>query len=708
VGLQPILVLTDHQSLEAWTREVLDTPSGPVGRRARWHQIFSKYDLTVGYIPGKENTIADILSRWAYPASQAFRDISRHGSAQDKEDMQQIIKEEKDAEAQCMWIKVRNQPNYRNNFVRGVTTRSGKELDNESGLDASRRGTEGDVDYGGTNTPLDTHSSGPRVESNGKHVHYWDGIDTAGNLIHPQSSPQVDQPNETSSTAGEGAQPPPCVALEAGKSVWESDWGSAYTSCPTWKEIWSQTQTNSSWPPGIKVFKGQMFLQEKLCVPFDFQNHVVQENHEFLGHVGAERTWKHMMLRYAWANEKSAQNFNQNCYKNCVTCQASSRGETLKGPIESTPIPPAPMASVAIDLFKMPWVSYEGKEYDTMAVCVDRHSGWLVAIPCLNKGLTGAKLAKEMVKTQWRPFGIPSIISSDQGSHFVSTWWQNLCALLGIRQAFSQAYHHQANGRVERAGQQVMEILRKLNADTKINWVEALPQVLDRIHDVKGETGYSPYEILFGRVRPLAGIPYTPPKECEDAQQFFKRMEFIDKKVSKILNHIHQVQSNRVNQTRKEMESLQIGSQVWYRRPENSGDKIDSRWIGPGLIKAREGDHSYIIEIKPGKEMKAHRSFLKLYNEPKIFGKGIPLYFFRRTEKIEDALPDEFEVERILAHRKKDGEWKFLTKWAGYEPGEETWEPVKNFIHRYSSELIRYCNAQKIQIDLMKELQKSA
>jgi len=48
IGLQPILVLTDHQSLEAWTREVLDTPSGPVGRRARWHQILSKYDLTVG------------------------------------------------------------------------------------------------------------------------------------------------------------------------------------------------------------------------------------------------------------------------------------------------------------------------------------------------------------------------------------------------------------------------------------------------------------------------------------------------------------------------------------------------------------------------------------------------------------------------------------------------------------------------------------
>ena len=40
IGLQPVLVLTDHQSLESWAKEVLDTPSGPVGRRARWHQIF--------------------------------------------------------------------------------------------------------------------------------------------------------------------------------------------------------------------------------------------------------------------------------------------------------------------------------------------------------------------------------------------------------------------------------------------------------------------------------------------------------------------------------------------------------------------------------------------------------------------------------------------------------------------------------------------
>ena len=97
------------------------------------------------------------------------------------------------------------------------------------------------------------------------------------------------------------------------------------------------------------------------------------------------------------------------------------------------------MASVAIDLFFMPPVLWEGKNYDMMAVCVDRLSGWIVAVPVLNKGLTGAKVAKEMLRHQWRPFGIPSQISSDRGSHFASEWWKTMYASLGIRQTYSQA-----------------------------------------------------------------------------------------------------------------------------------------------------------------------------------------------------------------------------------------------------------------------------
>ena len=714
IGLQPVLVLTDHQSLESWAKEVLDTPSGPVGRRARWHQVFSKYDLTVGYIPGKENTIADILSRWAYPASQALRDISKHGSQQDKDEMDEIIRQEKIEEASCMWIRLKNQPSPRNIFIQGVITRSGKRV--EDGEDRSGRGTEGGLVSGGKNTPLDTSSQGPRV-SFSKRMPNHGGTGTTGTEVSPPTAPAISgtgqgSPHPTSSLppAGKsnagGDQPHIVTNPQVDLPVWERHWGDLYLTCPTWKESWEKTQSGVEWPSGIKVFKGQMFLEERLCIPLCIQNEVVQETHEFLGHVGHERVWKHMILRYVWADDKKAQKFCQDCSRFCGVCQASSRGESLRGPIEPTPIPPAPMSSVSIDLFKMPHVLFEGEHFNMMAVCVDRHSGWVVALPVLEKGLTGAKLAKLMVRQQWRPFGVPSIVSSDQGSHFVSTWWTTLCSLLGIRQAFSQAYHHQANGRVERAGQQLLEILRKMHAEHKVNWVEALPQVIDRIHDVKGESGLSPYHILFGRERPLAGIPYTPPRECEDAQQFFHRMSEIDKQVADILNRTHEHQARRVNQGRKDMCPLKVGDQVWYKRPENSGEKLDSRWVGPGVVKAREGERSYLIEIKPGMTMKAHRSFLKNYYEPQVAGRGVPLFYFKRTEAEEEAMPDEWEAEAILAHRKKGGEWEFLTKWVGYSEDESTWEPAKNFIHRVSGELIRYTCDKKVPLDWPRELRK--
>ena len=66
IALHPVTVCTDHQSLQLWHKEHVDTPSGPASRRARCHETLAKFDLTVVYVPGKDNTVADSLSRWAY------------------------------------------------------------------------------------------------------------------------------------------------------------------------------------------------------------------------------------------------------------------------------------------------------------------------------------------------------------------------------------------------------------------------------------------------------------------------------------------------------------------------------------------------------------------------------------------------------------------------------------------------------------------
>ena len=71
--------------MEHWVSEAVDVPTGPAGRRARWHKNLSKFDLKVRYVPGKSQVVADALTRFAYPASKAMQDCRWHESKQDSE-----------------------------------------------------------------------------------------------------------------------------------------------------------------------------------------------------------------------------------------------------------------------------------------------------------------------------------------------------------------------------------------------------------------------------------------------------------------------------------------------------------------------------------------------------------------------------------------------------------------------------------------------
>ena len=64
---------------------------GPSPRQARWHELFSKFDLHVVYTPGHVNPVGDFLSRWAYPANRALGDVSIHGTAKSTRDVRDMM-----------------------------------------------------------------------------------------------------------------------------------------------------------------------------------------------------------------------------------------------------------------------------------------------------------------------------------------------------------------------------------------------------------------------------------------------------------------------------------------------------------------------------------------------------------------------------------------------------------------------------------------
>ena len=270
---------------------------------------------------------------------------------------------------------------------------------------------------------------------------------------------------------------------------------------------------------------------------------------------------------------------------------------------------------------------------------------------------------------------------------------------------YAQAYKHRTNGRAEMAGQQLMERLRKLQNEENLTWVEMLPLVVDKLHDVPGVSGLSPYEIMFGRDRPMANIPLPQLRQCDSAMRFFQQQKEKDEKVARILNEIHEKATERYNATKRTPEVFQAGDTVWYKRPEKSGNKLDTRWIGPCKVTGRRGTNSYEVRVKENLVMDINAGDLKRYVPDRFNGDPVRLFYHRRTVTDFDAAPDEGKVDRILGHKRdKDGKYWFKVKWEGFSESDATWEPVNHFFHRYSSSLIAYGLRHNLDLNCCKFL----
>ena len=707
IGFQPVLILTDHKSLEDWVKEKMDTPSGPAGRRARWHETLSKFDLQVQYLPGKENVVADALSRFAYPACKAFQDASFHGSAQARLEMKEIIAQEL-AEGRTLGLITSKpaEPGPRLMLIAGTVSRPDRIPPHR--VYAITRGgarTSGDkpeqpeASEESPGTPEGTDQGVPESPEINSDEERGPPLVPAASSPSQEDIPETTGPTEVDEYGNEVNQSPrqPGGRAPQPEGVAPSTpatWPASYEASPHWGPRWTAARTpGMEWPEGVRLHGERMLWDGKVCVPEDRVLEVLKAQHEFTGHIGIHKLVKEANRRYAFPPGVRIYECARVVRRGCVVCQACDPpnwGTSL--PITPTPVPNHVMTSVALDVFALPNAIWQGQAYDSLLVCVDRLTGWIIARPCQKAGLTAERAAHLIMDGGWETFGIPSIITSDQGAQFVGQWWKTMCARLGIRQAYSQAYRPQANGRAEVAGKSLIGILRKLNAEDQVNWIEALPRVLRAYHDNPGESGHSPFQLMFGRDRNLAGAPYELVRECEDSKEFFLRMEELDRLASEALNAQHIAEARRVNAGRSMPPPYHPGDLVWYLRPRGSQvSKLDTWWLGPCKVLRRTGNLSYEIVVKPNVTQDVHLDQLKPYCEDVLHGTGVELFHYSSGYKVLHTQPDEWDVERILRHRRNSqGKLEFLTQWEGADPGETTWEPAGNFVPRYNYKFVEY------------------
>ena len=252
-----------------------------------------------------------------------------------------------------------------------------------------------------------------------------------------------------------------------------------------------------------------------------------------------------------------------------------------------------------------------------------------------------------------------------------------------------------------------MGVLSKLVTDPsepEASWVALLPKALRQIHDVPGESGLSPDEIVFGRPRPLQGVPYRPPREAEGALEFLARMKAQDEEVAKLLNASHTVRWTNINLKRRDPPPFEVGAIVWYRpEPQPGTDKLAPRWKR-GVVVERVGRQSYRVEISPGVVQDAHRSQLKPHVENEYSGQPLPCTISARKQDRLRWSPMRGSSRPIEAHRTGPKGPEFLVHWKDWDPTDLTWEPWSHFFPGYNEDFVQYCAREGISLDVARLL----
>ena len=286
--------------------------------------------------------------------------------------------------------------------------------------------------------------------------------------------------------------------------------------------------------------------------------------------------------------------------KCCSVCQACNPDNwNVKGEAKRSPVPDQPMESVAMDVFSMPEIHIGRETFDSVVLCVDRPSDYVVAVPARKRGLLAKEVAVMMIRHWLTVFDIPRTICSDRGPQFTGGWFKAMCSLMGIRHAKSVAYLSRSNGRAEVPGRQLFEKLRKIHiTNPRQNWFQEMWPVLKAHHDTPTPGGLSPHQILFGRDPLGRGLPLSGDGMAMDAREFFARQEATARDIRQQLEKEHaERQKSAPGST---AQRFRVGDPVWVIRPRPMGTHRTKTWFTPRELARRIGEDTYRIKVGHG------------------------------------------------------------------------------------------------------------
>lgn len=221
-------------------------------------------------------------------------------------------------------------------------------------------------------------------------------------------------------------------------------------------------------------------------------------------HGGIEATCRLIKSRYCWLNmDREIRRWTRACEQ----CQKSKLHRHTQSPLAPFAPPDRRFGHIHLDLVGPLPVSNNNRY---LLTCVDRYTRWPEAWPI---GTMSTYTVAATLVTHWiARFGVPDVITTDQGRQFESDLMKALVDSFSIRHVRTSPYHPQANGMVERLHR---TLKAALTAHQSPDWTLRLPIVLLALRNtVKEDLRATPAELVYGTTLRLPGELFSsaPPE----------------------------------------------------------------------------------------------------------------------------------------------------------------------------------------------------
>ena len=563
-------VFTDHKNLEELFKK---GPSKKLGKLQRWIILLQQYDFTAKYLQGKDNYIADYISR-------------------DVEDVrtEMLIIETTRKEGEYT-------QEYKNHEI--IPIRKSKRLAQKTRINMDERGDG--KNYGKEIKQPQAQFKELEEEEDSEaqkeifsklHQESWEHLDKNAFIKQQKRDKEIEKLKQ---------------------KIKENEQ--------------QEDQEYILNDEGI-VFKKNKYDEYVPVVPKELQKKILAYFHtsNSFHHQGIQRTVDNIKRRFYWSN--ILQDVTDYC-NGCKACQVSkARREKCKGKI--IPIMASrPFEKISMDLVGPLPFTRKGNRY--LLTIMDRFTRFVSATPL---SVITTKSVAEAILTRWIwVHGPPVEILSDNGTQFRNKVFKLICKVLGVSQAFTTAYRPECNGMIERFHRFLKERLAikgiELDLDywNEDSWDVYIPSIVyaynSSIHSI---TRYSPFELLYGQ-KPRLPIQAThlnaiPRKEFDDYQEylrtFIKELEIIRNKTFKIQWQKSSKLEQNLNKERKDFD-FKIGELVLrYIGDQVQGNKAKllPKYEGPyEIIKIYPKGVTFVIQDvkQPDTRLTIHGSKLAKY-----------------------------------------------------------------------------------------------